>query len=62
VRNEYLLHTKLYVWLIADNQRSELSALNKRVYADLFLTPASDPWLGLYLPEVYTLERGGISR
>jgi hypothetical protein len=61
VRNEYLLHTKLYVWLIADHQRSELSALNKRVYAELFLTPASDPWLGLYSPEVYTaLEGGGL--
>ena len=61
VRNEYLLHTKLYVWLIADHQRSELSALNKKVYAELFLTPASDPWLGLYSPEVYTaLEGGGL--
>jgi hypothetical protein len=61
VRNEYLLHTKLYVWLIADHQRSELSALNKRVYSELFLTPASDPWLGLYSPEVYTaLEGGGL--
>jgi len=63
VRNEYLLHTKLYVWLIADHQRSELSALNKKVYAELFLTPASDPWLGLYSPEVYTaLDGGGIIR
>lgn len=63
VRNEYLLHTKLYVWLIADHQRSELSALNKRVYAELFLTPASDPWLGLFSPDVYTaLEGSGISR
>lgn len=61
VRNEYLLHTKLYVWLIADHQRTELSALNKRVYDELFLTPASDPWLGLYSPEVYTaLEGGGL--
>jgi len=61
VRNEYLLHTKLYVWLIAEHQESELSALNKRVYAELFRTPASDPWLGLYSPEVYTaLEGGGL--
>jgi len=61
VRNEYLLHTKLYAWLIADRQRTELSALNKRVYSELFLTPASDPWLGLYSPEVYTaLEGGGL--
>jgi hypothetical protein len=59
VRNEYLLHTKLYVWLIADHQRTDLSALNKRVYAELFLTPASDPWLGLYSPEVYTALQGG---
>ena len=63
VRNEYLLHTKLYAWLIADHQRSELGALNKRVYAELFLTPASDPWLGLFSPKVYTaLEGSGIIR
>jgi hypothetical protein len=37
----------------------ELGALNKRVYAELFLTPASDPWLGLYSPEVYTALQGG---
>ena len=66
VRNEYLLHTKLYAWLVADKNRFDgidLEALNKRVYAELFLTPASDPWLGLYSPEVYTaLEGGGITR
>ncbi len=66
VRNEYLLHTKLYAWLVADKNRLDgidLEALNKRVYAELFQTPASDPWLGLYSPEVYTaLEGGGITR
>lgn len=63
VRNEYLLHTKLYVWLAAEHQRSDLNALNKKVYAELFLTPATDPWLGLFSPDVYTaLEGGGISR
>jgi len=66
VRNEYLLHTKLYAWLVADKNRFagiDPDPLNKRVYAELFLTPASDPWLGLYSPEVYTaLEGGGISR
>jgi hypothetical protein len=61
VRNEYLLHTKLYAWLIADRQRSDLATLNKRVYAELFLTPASDPWLGLFSPEVYAaLDGGGV--
>jgi hypothetical protein len=62
VRNEYLLHTKIYGWLLADKDR-DVKKLNKRVYAELFLTPASDPWLGLFAPEVYTaLEGGGISR
>ena len=63
VRNQYLMHTKLYAWLIADPIRSDLEALNKKVYAELFLTPASDPWLGLYSPDTYmALEGGGISR
>lgn len=63
VRNEYLLHTKLYVWLIAEHQQSDLNVLDKKVYAELFLTPATDPWLGLFSPEVYTaLDGGGLSR
>lgn len=63
VRNEYLLHTKLYAWLISDQNRSELETLNKKVYAELFLTPATDPWLGLFSPDTYlALEGGGVSR
>ncbi|MDQ2921191.1 MAG: hypothetical protein M3R52_06240 [Acidobacteriota bacterium] len=63
VRNEYLLHTKLYVWLVADHQRSDLNELNKKVYFELFLTPATDPWLGLFSPETYVaLESAGIVR
>ena len=62
VRNEYLLHTKLYAWLITDRGRSDVNELNKKVYAELFLTPATDPWLGLLSPEVYTaLDGGGVS-
>ena len=59
VRNEYLLHTKLYGWFLTDKDRDDLGQLNKRVYTELFLTPASDPWLGLYSPEVYTALVGG---
>jgi hypothetical protein len=63
VRNEYLMRTKLYAWLIADRSRSDLDTLNKKVYAELFLTPASDPWLGLFSPETYVaLDGGGITR
>jgi len=63
VRNEYLLHAKLYAWLITDRGRSDVNDLNQKVYAELFLTPATDPWLGLFSPEVYTaLDGGGVSR
>jgi hypothetical protein len=35
--------------------------LNEKVYAELFLTPRSDPWLGLLSVDVYTaLDNGGI--
>ncbi len=56
VRNEYMLHRTLYAWLIADSGRSDVEALNKKVYAELFLTPGSDPWLGLFSPETYIEE------
>ena len=33
----------------------------KRVYSELFLTPKSDPWLGLVPPGVYSgIENDGI--
>ena len=63
VRNEYLMHTKLYVWLLNDPVRNDLEKLNTKVYDSLFLTPGSDPWLGLSSPEVYTaLDNGGIKK
>ena len=63
VRNEYVLHTKLHAWLMLGQNADDVNALNERVYAQLFLTPRSDPWLGLLSPDVYTaLEGGGISR
>jgi len=63
VRNEYVLHTKIHAWLITNLSGDDVNALNEKVYAELFLTPRSDPWLGLLSPEVYTaLEGGGISR
>jgi hypothetical protein len=61
VRNEYLLHTKLYTWLMRDPARNDLEQLNEKVYASLFLTPHSDPWLGLFSTDVYTaLDNGGV--
>lgn len=61
VRNQYRLHTKLYSWLVVDRRRSDLVALNEKVYAELFVTPRSDRWLGLLPGDVYTgLDNGGV--
>jgi hypothetical protein len=61
-RNEYMLHTKLHAWFYT-GMATDLDSLNEMVYAQLFLTPGNDPWLGLYSPDVYTaLENGGISK
>jgi hypothetical protein len=55
VRNEYLLHFRLHRWLAEGTPGPlDLEALNTRVYAELFLTPRTDPWLGLVAPSIYT--------
>jgi len=62
VRNEYMLRPKLHAWLVADPVRFDVDKLNEKVYAELFLTPKTDPWLGLFSPETYmALERGGVA-
>ena len=61
VRNEYTLHRQLHGWYAAGVIGSDVEQLNERVYAELFLTPSSDPWLGLTEGDVYTaLENGGV--
>lgn len=63
VRNEYMLHTKLHAWLTMGFVSDEVNTLNDKVYAELFLTPKTDPWLGLYGEDVYVgLEKGGVIR
>ena len=37
---------------------SSLPALTERIYRDAFLTPRSDPWLGLLAPDAYTAIEG----
>jgi hypothetical protein len=61
VRNEYLFHTKIHEWLATEPAAPNLDAFNSKVYAELFLTPDSDPWLGLAQPDVCTaLENNGL--
>jgi len=55
VRNEYLLHRRIHEkFAAADAVATNVDVLNEWVYADLFLTPSSDPWLGLAPNDVYT--------
>jgi hypothetical protein len=59
VRNEALFHAVLHAWLGASHFVEDLDRFDARVYADLFLTPRSDPWLGLAAPETFmALEPG----
>lgn len=61
VRNEYELHWQIHEWFLAGEAGDDVDSLNRRVYAELFLTPDTDPWLGLYDPTVYTgLTNAGI--
>ena len=62
VRNEYVFHAQIHNWFangeFMNGDATALAALNRRVYDQLFLTPASDPWLGLVNENIYT----GISK
>ena len=59
VRNEYLFHRRIHAWLADDKlpdgkDATDVDCLNERVYADLFLTPSSDHWLGLVPADTYS--------
>jgi hypothetical protein len=63
VRNEYVFHAQIHSWFAngeflgnenLNGNSLALGSLNRRVYDQLFLTPASDPWLGLVNENVYT--------
>ncbi|MCA9220692.1 MAG: hypothetical protein KDA71_10215 [Planctomycetales bacterium] len=61
VRNEYMLHRQVHDWFAQQTAPADVFALNERVYAELFLTPSSDPWLGLLQPDTYTaLQNNGL--
>jgi hypothetical protein len=63
VKNEYRLHRRIHEWLRDRSYHPNVDELNERVYAELFLTPSSDPWLGLAPSDVYTaLPNGGVVR
>lgn len=54
VRNEFQLHAEIHRWLAAPEvSDGGFEALNARIYRELFLTPADDPWLGMVSPDTY---------
>ncbi|HBB34961.1 MAG TPA: hypothetical protein DC064_25040 [Cyanobacteria bacterium UBA9273] len=62
VRNQYLLQPKIYTWLL-ESPVQNVDSLNEIVYDQLFLTPSSDPWLGLFPSDGYTaIENEGVRR
>lgn len=48
-----VLRVRVHQWF-ADSAEQDLAALNRRIYAELFLTPADDPWLGMATPGAFT--------
>jgi hypothetical protein len=54
VRNEYLFHSQIHEWFVKNQVPAKLEDLNERVYAELFLMPKTDPWLGLVPADTYT--------
>jgi hypothetical protein len=61
VRNEYDLHLRIHEWFASGAKLGDLPTLNGRVYAELFLTPSSDPWLGLLQDDTFSaITAGGV--
>jgi hypothetical protein len=64
VHNEYELHVRVHEWFAGRAKytlAADVAPLNEKVYAELFLTPSSDPWLGLAPKDAYSaLEADGV--
>jgi hypothetical protein len=50
--NQEELHYRIHEWFLSD-QVHDVESLNQRVYAELFLTPLDDPWMGLKPPAAF---------
>jgi hypothetical protein len=62
-RNEYNLRRQIHDWFARGMATDDLGALNDKVYAELFLTPSSDKWLGLFPEESFTgIENDGVRK
>jgi hypothetical protein len=59
MRNEYDLHLRIHTWFGLGQYTGSFDTLNQRVYAELFLTPRTDPWLGLRDDDAFSAIAGG---
>jgi hypothetical protein len=64
IQNEYNLHRQIHQWFAAGEPVVRaFEPFNDRVYAELFLTPKSDPWLGLAPTDAYpALDGDGLAQ
>jgi hypothetical protein len=63
VRNEYVLRARIHGWLMSVNVNPELASLNEKIYAELFLTPSWDAWLGLRPAGAYSgIDKDGVQK
>ncbi len=64
VKNNYMLRTKILAFLATSGRQTwSLDRINDWVYAQVFLTPPQDPWLGLASQNVFTaIDGNGESR
>lgn len=53
VRNEFVLHRDVHVWMESATEERSFEQVNSWVYETVFLTRPSDPWMGLDNPTVY---------
>lgn len=62
-RNELLVRPEIHQWFIEGGIPGSIEDFTGRVYAELFLTPAQDPWLGLAPLEFWpAIEADGLAR
>jgi hypothetical protein len=53
--NRYKIRWTIQQWFTSQQpETQDLAALNAKIYKVVFLTPATDPWLGMATPDVFT--------
>ncbi|HXI91780.1 MAG TPA: hypothetical protein VNO24_17340 [Blastocatellia bacterium] len=63
VRNEYVFRARIHGWLARGAVASDVASLNEKVYAELFLTPSWDAWLGLRPAGAYSgIDKDGVRK